>query len=385
MESESKRVLISTWVFPPASSGTGIILYELLRHLPQEQMIAVHSLGYPPLLLGNSLDVEQSVFLVGGSAKWTVRLMRRAPQLLVPLIRRRIVRLARSHGVQRIYAHFPAACFVVAAWQAAKQLDLPLTVYFDILWEENYTGPAGALARKYEKRIFQYADRRFAITEFAVEHLQKKHGVDVQLIPHLVDSSQIPSRPTQLLTDGPATMHFCGGIYEKMNKDSIFRMVKAVQMTKSHPVLDFCVPEMPAELLEQGIVGRYVNHKELRKAQQESTILYLPQAFSSPQPEMVRRNFPTKAMDYLVSGRPILVHSPSDSYLTYLARREGFALVVDRPDQSELAEAIDRLIEDQELQRQVVDRGLTFAKSRDSRVWAQELWQAMGGERRLPV
>ena len=70
----------------------------------------------------------------------------------MPLIRRRLRRLAKEHSVERIYAHFPNSSFLIAAWQVAEELRLPLTVYFDILWEETY-GREEKLAKKFEKRI----------------------------------------------------------------------------------------------------------------------------------------------------------------------------------------------------------------------------------------
>ena len=136
-----------------------------------------------------------------------------------------------------------------------------------------------------------------------------------------------------------------------MNEDSVVRLAAAAKQAHARPALDLCTPGLPAELRDQGLTCRYLRRDELRATQRRSTILYLPQAFRSNQPLMIRHNFPTKAMEYLCSGRPILVHSPSDSYLAWLARREGFALVVDRPDVADLAEAIDRLVEDRNLQK----------------------------------
>jgi glycosyltransferase involved in cell wall biosynthesis len=92
---------------------------------------------------------------------------------------------------------------------------------------------------------------------------------------------------------------------------------------------------------------------------------------------MIRNNLPTKLMDYLVSGRPILIHSPSDSYLNYLARREGFALIVERPDPFELAVAIDKLLRDHNLQRQLVANAFRFAETRRSDRWANYFYDAI--------
>ena len=371
-----KRVLISSWGFPPVSTGSGYILYQLLRHFPQEELVAVHGICEPAAYKGRSLDAIGSPVTVLGSYVWTRRMMRRLPTFYISLIRRRILKLARRYGARRIYAHFPDGCFTVAAWQAAAELGLPLTVYLDILWEESGV-EAAALARRFEHRVLQGADRRFAITEFAVEHLERKHGVKVELLPHTTDTAELPAGLRQLPRNGPPVVHFAGCINAAMNGDAVLRLARAAAIAKTSPKLDMCTPSLPDELRGLGIGSRYVDQASLADAQARSTILFLPLAFESPQPLMIRHNFPTKAMDYLRSGRPILVHSPADSYLTWLARREGFALVVDRPDVAELAAAMDRLAVDCDLQEKLVSNALAFVRTRESKVWAEKFWDAL--------
>ena len=372
----SKRILISTQAFPPITSGSSIILYELLRHLPAEEMAAVCGTCYPPITQLPSLGIEQRMILFCGSHRWTLRLARRFPSWHLALVRPRVLAEARRHQVRRIYAHFPDSSFLIAGWRAAEKLDLPLTVYFDYLWKEANTEGASQ-ARNYEGAILHRADQRYAITEFAADYLQKKHGVQVDLLPHLIDASNLPGGLVPVADDGPPTIHFCGGIYPRMNQDSVLRLAAAAAAARVRPVLDLYAPELPAELARRGLTCRYLGRDELRLAQRNSSILFLPQAFESDYPLMIRHNFPTKAMEYFCSGRPILVHSPPDSYLTWLARREGFALVVDRPDVDELAAAIDRLARDKDLQAELVSRALAFVRTRDSKAWAEKFWEGL--------
>jgi glycosyltransferase involved in cell wall biosynthesis len=374
-----KRVLLSSWAFPPVSSGSGYILYQLLRHFPQEEFVAVHGISEPTAYQGRSLDAIGSQVTMFGSYLWTRRIMRRLPAIYIPRIRRHIVQLARKYDVRRIYAHYPEGCFTVAAWQAAEELGLPLTVYLDVLWEESGNDSL-ALARAYEHKVLERAENRFAITEFAIEYLEKKHGLKVELLPHTTDTAGLPEGLRKLPEDGPPVVHFAGGISSRMNGDAVLRLARAAAIAKTSPKLDMCTPSLPDELRRLGIGSRYVDQASLADAQARSTVLFLPLAFDSSEPLMIRHNFPTKAMDYLRSGRPILVHSPADSYLTWLARKEGFAVVVDRPDAEELAAAMDRLIADRQLQENVVAKALEFVRTRDSRPWAKVLWKTLCGE-----
>ncbi len=180
----------------------------------------------------------------------------------------------------------------------------------------------------------------------------------MELLPHTTDTTDLPEGLQQIPGDGPPVVHFAGGINSMMNGDAMLRLARAATIAKTLPKLDICASSLSDELRGMGIGSRYVDQASLADAQARSTILFLPLAFESPLPLMIRQNFPTKAMDYLRSGRPILVHAPPDSYLTWLAKKEGFALVVDRPDIEELAAAIDRLVADTQLQEDLVAKAL---------------------------
>jgi len=297
---------------------------------------------------------------------------------LYPLSSPLLKRWAKEHAAQRIYAHFPSSAFLVAAYQAAEELDLPLTVYFDILWQELPECDM-RLARKYEQRILERADGRFAITEFAADFLSKKHGLHVDFLPHTIDLMNRVDGFQPLPDNAQPTIHFCGGIYPAMNQDAVVRLVDAAQRAKCRPQVDLCAPGVPQELQSRGMQARYLPRAELRAVQRQSTIQFLPSAFHSNRPMTIRHNFPTKAMEYLCSGRPILVHAPPDCYLSWLAKKEGFALVVDRPDIDELSRAIDRLVGDEQLQRELVAKAFAFANTRDSHIWAGVLWKSLCG------
>ena len=378
MSTADSRILVSALAFPPSGGGTSVLLFELFKHLPPGRFVVVHGPEDSEASGVMDLGIERKAVLVANSARLTGRCARRWPALYTWVIRRQLEREARKHRVSRIYAHYPNACFLMAGWQTAEKLGLPLTVYFDILWEESVLF-GKELARRYEQRILQRADSRFAITEFAAEHLQRKHGVPVALMPHTLGVEDMPSGLTPLPAEGPVVIHFAGGIYPMMNGDAVVRLAQALGRCRTRATLDIYSRTPAQELQRLGLQAQSRPRSDVLAAQRRSAILYLPQAFESASPVMIRNNLPTKCLEYLKSGRPILVHSPADSYLSYLARREGFALVVDKPDAAALSAAVDELAVNRELQSRLVDNALRFARSRESGVWARSLWAALDG------
>jgi glycosyltransferase involved in cell wall biosynthesis len=348
---EPHDVLLATSGLPPIWGGSAVILHELLRHFPKGSVVGVHGSVHPTnTRLDLSLPIARYQLKYLFSDKWTDRLNRLYPDLLVPYVAQRIDALAKRYQVKRLYAHYPSSVFTVAAYKVAKRRKLPLTLYMDILWQEHSKGRNQKLAAKLEHDVIAYADQRIAITKSAAEYLEQKHGFAFQCIPHTIDATLLPDGPRPA-PEGAPTIHFAGSIYPPMNQDSVERMVLATQQAKSKPRVDLCTPATLEGPLDQPNVSkRFLKRDELIAAQRSATILYLPMAFESDKPMMVKSNFPTKAIEYYCSGRPILVHAPADSYLATIARKHNWAYVVDEPDVSALAEGIDQLIGDHALQ-----------------------------------
>ena len=78
--------------------------------------------------------------------------------------------------------------------------------------------------------------------------------------------------------------------------------------------------------------------------------------------EEYRTIFPTKLIEYLFCGRPILAHSPPDCFLTRFLKEWRCALIVDVPDKNAVIEAIERLRSDACLRAELVSNALRTAE-----------------------
>jgi glycosyltransferase involved in cell wall biosynthesis len=96
--------------------------------------------------------------------------------------------------------------------------------------------------------------------------------------------------------------------------------------------------------------------------QQQADILFLGLAFDSPIPEVIRTSAPGKMGEYLGSGRPILVHAPPDSFLSWYFKKEEWGMVVDQKDATVLGRGIERLLEDGRLRKRLVQNALSCAR-----------------------
>ena len=88
---------------------------------------------------------------------------------------------------------------------------------------------------------------------------------------------------------------------------------------------------------------------ELRRRLAHADVLFLGLSLHSDHPEIVRTATPARLVEYMASGRPLLVHAPAGSHVAEYARREDFAEVVDSADAEALLAALRRVLEDGDL------------------------------------
>jgi glycosyltransferase involved in cell wall biosynthesis len=369
-------VVSRRWV--PTGTGTPIVLYELFRHFPADSVRVVCGPGLQPRTSSTlpfpttRLTLEPIDRLLSGG-------YRKLGAHALPLLRTAMEALVRWHRPPTIYAHFPDAVFVTAAALTAEKFGIPLVTYFDILWEGN---DESGLGPAYEHRVVKIAQRRFAITERYCEHLSSKHGVPFELMPHVI----VPPSPRPQVVPREQRrpiVHLGGNVYANMNLDCVQTMHRVLEAMDQPPELEILGFTPAADLERWGINGPFVRtgtvtRAELLERQRSCQVLYLPEAFDTAVPEMILNNFPTKALEYMLTGTPILVHAPADCYLTRVAREHGWAVIVDQPGEAPLRAGLARIMAGGADIDAMADRGWQFACSRDGRQWNKVLQAALG-------
>ena len=77
---------------------------------------------------------------------------------------------------------------------------------------------------------------------------------------------------------------------------------------------------------------------------------------------------PGKLTDYLIAGRPMLIHAPASTFLVKYAKENKFAAVADEENIEQLKEMIKLLIKDKALGKEMVKNAQqTFFKNHDAR------------------
>lgn len=280
------------------------------------------------------------------------------------------MRAVRRGGVTAIWANHPGSATTIGAWMVARRTGLPLTLYMHDMWEENEPSSLRrAVAHAYEPRVFRDAHRVLAITAEAADYFERKHSRRPDVLVHPVDPDLIPiDRPELPPLNGPIRLLFTGSVYNIMNEDTILAMAQAANRRPDRLQLQLITGSTPEYLQDAGIWGPGVEYMGTRprtetiELQRSADYLYLPVAFNSPSKVEALTVFPVKGCDYLVSGRPTVIHAPAESHMARIGAEDRWAAVLTSAEPS----AVDRFIDDLAVidRTALVDGALAFAGKR---------------------
>jgi glycosyltransferase involved in cell wall biosynthesis len=262
----------------------------------------------------------------------------------------------------------------VAAYLAHRITRAPLLVYEMDEWRASLGPSAGTVCRVLERlmhgHILRAASTVWAISDPMARELEARFHVTAKILSHSVDIERYQSaaQPRRRRT-GCFQLLYTGAVYSAQ-ADAIRHVLQAISCSTDGFSLTIYTSQPERELTEQGISGPGLSVRPAVPLDQVPGVLstadalLLPLSFDENQRTVVSTSFPTKTVDYLACGVPILVHAPPYAALTRLAVEEGWAQVVAQPSASELKSALDSLAADPSLRRRLSEKAVNVARAR---------------------
>lgn len=338
------RVLVWCRSEPDAPSGTPVILTRILEEIPPGQASVVCERATPR-------ERRRQVSLQHSVVRWTPWPFRRGARIKA-VLKYALFPVQLVFGLSLALLFRPSALltvyfdnlWVLSALLIARICRLPVLFYFHDGYTESATsrgGLEGWMAPRIERLCARYGVF-VALTRNLQESLSRRHGLEVELVRHVAGGpGSARCELEQERPRGKGIVAFSGAIYD--NNALLLRSM-AIACARRH--LQFLVfTDCTREHLEEfGIlqsttkVAFESDGKRLVTALAESDLLYLPLAFESGEAvarESLRLAFPTKTLDYLQAGVPILVHCPSDyEVFRFLEQHSAAWLLADGADEA---------------------------------------------------
>ncbi len=368
-----------------ARSGLGLILDRLLRCIPSERYCVITTLDRPP----DALDAayyflkshHMSLFSLEQTLSTTVGISR--ARFYRPCLRwfrsayRAGKRLAystmvanaeqpiknRGHQIAKIAQRENCALIVgcsgelydlPAAHRASQLTGIPFVAYILDYYGGGWRGSQGALARRLEPALLKDAAAVLVTNEHMADIYRRDYGVEAAIIrnPCVIPPPLPADTPDPLLPSDTVNIVYTGAVYTA-HYDAFHRLTAAIRaLQRSDVKLHIFTNNPPSVLALEGISGsevvlhNYLPPERIVHVQQRADILFLPLAFHSDLPKMIATSAPGKTGEYLAAGRAVLVHAPSDSFLSWYFRQHACGAVADSEDIGLLTDTLRRLIGD---------------------------------------
>ncbi len=368
-----KIAIVSEWL-PPSATGQGLLIYRMLEGIDPNRYCLISGVEYSP----NDPDTGYVQRLPATYHKFRegLRLTRGYRYGLTPVREfinfpltvwdraRQISELVVREQCEAVVAFTGHASDLPAACLAARRTRVPFYAYLldHYSYREWRNRVIGFWARRLEGCVMKRSDKVIVTNEVLSLDLHERFRIEPKVIHNSIDLSDYEDA---ILDPGPSGAEikivFTGDVYEA-HYDAFRNLLAGLQLLKRNDVrLHLYTPRTSGELAAQGIAGPIVFHEPLPvedmiRIQRDAHILFLPLAFNSPYPGLVKTSATTKMGEYMASRRPILVLAPPDSFVAWYFRTHDCGFVVDSCEAASIAETIERVLGSRDLVQQVITR-----------------------------
>lgn len=360
------RTLIISWHWPPANRASASVIANLFRSADERSFSAItrdlpapndaEQTDPPPIptarvgwLLSDDCDRGWRTWLASMVA--CVRMV---------LAARRMHRIAPYRKIMGIYPH---KFGILAAWLTSCVTGAPL-----VLWMHDLFAETLITNSRIKRAFWTWVDRKalaraeLILTptrEFA-DHYKNRGVNNVWVLPHCRDPRILPA-PIAKQSD-VLRIAYSGSAYQA-HLDGLRDLIGTIDV-RSDARLDLFtnpIDGVPASRT------KWLSRADVIDRLSDCDLLAVVLGRDTPYPAEIRGCFPSKIVDYLAVGRPILAIVPPGSFVERLIRESGCGVAVTSYRRADINNAIDRLLNPfvrQDMARRAVRLGFELSPSR---------------------
>ena len=261
----------------------------------------------------------------------------------------------------------------------------PYSIFLFDLYKENFFPfPGNILANIFETKIFSGA-RKIIVTNNGTKNFyEKRYGKNITDKIIIIYNAVFPEPYLALKKDSSRKnkpyfdIVFTGRIYWPQI-EALKNLMKAVDSINDIDIkVKIYCPNPPEyvqklDIKSEKAVFDSAPPQEMPVIQSQADILFLPLSWGTKSQAIIDTATPGKLSDYLISGRPMLIHAPKTTFLAQYAKEKNFAAVVDKNDPEKLKEAITNLLQDKKLAQTIVKNAKkTFMENHDANKCAEK-------------
>ena len=383
-ESRKMKLALISHNVPPSGTGQSLVIFRMLRDLDPEHYCLIsteqHDANKPSEGPSQKLPCRYHYlpppFRFERGYRLGLRTLRESINIQVAVMdhRSRIANIVRRERCDAIVACTGELAILPAGYLASRAAGVPFYAYlFDHYSYREWDDPVKAFwARRFEPFIMKGAAGVIAPNEILRDDLRERFGVEAAVIHNSFDISPYETgAAVDANTRNPSddvNIVYTGAVYEA-HFGAFRNLMTAIRKLDHLRVNVHLYTNQPEETLRrENVSGPIVLHQqqamtEMPRVQMEADILFLPLAFDSPYPDLVRTSATTKLGEYLASRRPVLVHAPRDSFISWYFRKHECGVVIDEDDPARLANGIELILSDARLCQRLIANAYERART----------------------
>jgi len=360
------KILLISWTLPPEPTGSAVIVGNLAKQFSADEMVVAGERPYRRPSV-SWRDNWPRLMYIASALPPTWRGARWWRRLQLPLMLWRSMSLVRKYQCSVVVVVFPNEEFLLVGYLTALWTGAPLFAYFHNTYVENRRGLSFRFARWLQARVFSRARHVFVMSKAMVGLYRERYPeLSCSALVHSFNED-VPEFASPPEPRSPLRLTICGNINESC-RDATLRICDALSRTEDVS-LTLLSGTSRTDLQQLGLLRNGTRHEtvsrdEVVRRLGEADIVVLPHGLTGKCSAVEYRTmFPTKTIEYLICGRPILAHTPPDSYLTRFLKEHNCALVVDQPSVQKLVEAVERLRTEPQLRSSLIRGALRAAET----------------------
>lgn len=351
------HILFVGSAFPPSAGGSSIVMSRLLENL--------NSLSYSIVTLTEcSYIMKDSNYMIPTCGILRLHTLISRPYrlsvwcrlLTLPYYLIRSIRFAKKEGATKVVAVYPTLDFLALGMILARILHLPFYPYLhDTVAEGNEKNSLTWVAKFIQREVFLSSRKVLVMSSGMSDLMKRKYSIEAIPIRHINSLERKYLKPSQKFKCHGL---FFGGAMYTINDAAVKRVAKAAKLIGEllecsgirSPIIDQYGSVLVSPM-------RYKTSSEYLSAIETKSILIL--ALNKPFESNVGADelatiFPTKTPEYLLSGRPILVHCPKEYFLARFFHDNDCGMVVESDKIEDIALAMQQLLSREELAKKFV-------------------------------
>lgn len=351
---KKEKLLIISWNLHPWPTGSSVIVNNLVEKLGKDDVVLIGE-KHPTLTStwSNNLPKIHYIdpnFNILGRGQTHLRWFRYLS------IEKQVKNIAIQEGVTKILGIFPDDFYIFLAFRLSKILQIPFYTWFHNTYLDNYSGYRKIIASVLQPIVFKSSKKIFVMSDGMKQYLDQKYpNTDFITLEH---GFKLPATKTKsfhtLDKNGKIKFLFTGSLNESC-RDATVRLIKTilsipqyeVHLFTGNPIKDFAEYGLISDRL---IYHGFVSLDELYNCISDYDIMLLPHGFIGDRTDVEFKTiFPTRTIPLLVSERPILAHSPADTFLTEFLVKNNCAWLVTVENEGTIKETILEIIDNDEM------------------------------------